>query len=131
MGDYREVDGLFAGLEKFDVDSRSLIESPYIDEEQSLFIEGQILQTLDDEMEIELCLWTDRDSHDSNWDISIDKAMFDGKAKTDFLAYLQEKGLYLENVMDGYGSKWRYCGMVLKDPYRIQYHEEDEDFSFL
>ena len=127
MSKYREVDGLFEGLESHVVESRSLIENPYKDEEEGVYIWAQILKTLDDGMEVELCMWTDCDSHISLWDVSIDKQLFDSKADTDFLTYLRDKGLYLENVKEGY-RKWNYCRWIQgEDVYRIQYYLEDED----
>lgn len=57
----------------------------------------------------------------------LSKQLFDSKVKTDFLTYLKDKGLYLENLKDKY-SRWHYCGIVAKDDvYRIQYYEEDDD----
>lgn len=126
MKEYREVEGLFSGLDQYKVASRSLIEGPYKDGDEVL-IEAQILETLDDGMEIELCLWTDCGWHLSFWDVSIEKGIFDSKAEIDFLSYLRDKGIYLENVKDKYG-RWRYCGEKTKEKvYRIQYYEEEDD----
>ena len=124
MKEYKEVESIFSGLNSHVVNSKSLIERPYRDE--NVFIEGRILETLDDGMEIELCLWTDCDCHMSFWDVSIGKELFDAKGK-DFLSYLKDKGLYLENVKEKYG-KWHYCGLIEKDDvYRIQYYEENDE----
>lgn len=122
MKEYKEVESIFSGLNSHVVNSKSLIEHPYRDED--VFIEAQILETLDDGTKIELCLWTDCDCHMSFWDVSVNKKSFDEK-EIDFLSYLKDKGLYLENVKDKYG-KWRYCGLTEKDDvYRIQYYEAD------
>ncbi len=124
MKEYKEVEHIFSELNNHVVSSKSLIEHPYLN--KGVFIEGQILETLDDGMEIELCLWTDCDWHMSFWDVSINKELFDKKEK-DFLSYLKDKGLHLENVKEKY-SKWHYCGLIERDDvYRIQYYEEDED----
>ena len=123
MDGYKEVDHIFLGLEKSAVASKSMIERPYRDGD--VFIASQILKTLDDGMEVELCLWTDCDLQMAFWDVSINKQMFDAKAKAGFTEYLMGKGLFLENVKDRYGS-WRYCGPIEReDAYRIQYYEED------
>ena len=111
MSKYREVDGLFSGLDSHVVESRSLIEKPYLNDEEGVYIWAQILETLDDGMEMELCMWTDCDSHIALWDISIDKQLFDSKADTVFRTYLRGKGLYLENVKEGF-DKWNYCGRI-------------------
>ena len=127
MNEYRKVDSMFSGLDSHIVASKSLIERPYKDNDEDVLIEGQILETLEDGIEIELCLWTDCECHMSFWDVSIEKQLCDSKVKTDFLTYLKDKGLYLENLKDKY-SRWRYCGMVAKDDvYRIQYYEENAD----
>ena len=123
MDGFREVDHIFSGLEKFAVASKSMIVRPYRD--GGVFIGAQILETLDDGMEVELCLWTDCELQKSFWDVSIDKQMFAAKARTGFTEYLMEKGFFLENVKDRYGS-WRYLGPIEReDVYRIQYYEED------
>ena len=127
MSKHREVGSIFEGLESHVTASRSLIENPYKDDEEGVYIWAQILKTLDDGMEVELCMWTDCDSHISLWDVSIDKQLFDSKADTDFLTYLRGKGLYLENVKEGF-RKWNYCGRIQKeDVYRIQYYLEEVD----
>lgn len=127
MDEYRKVDSIISGLESHIAASRSLIERPYKDYDEGVFIEGKILMTLDDGIEIELCLWTDCECHISFWDVSIEKQLFDSKVKTDFLTYLEDKGLYLQNIEDKYG-RLRYCGIIEKDDvYRIQYYEEDDD----
>lgn len=92
MKEYKEVEYIFSELESHVVSSKSLIERPYLTEDA--FIEGKILETLDDGMEIELCLWTDRELHMSFWDVSIDKKTFDEK-ETDFLSY--ENGTPIEH----------------------------------
>ena len=137
MSEFKEVDTLFALVEPFVKDSRSLIKRPCRDED--VIIEAQILDTLDDGMEIELCLWTDCESHASFWDVSIDKALFQEKtaidktlfqekAATDFLNYLKEKGFHLENVQDRFGGKWHYCGLIdMEKVYRIQYYQDNND----
>ena len=123
MSSYKDVDSIFSGLERHVVNSESLIENPYKDYDAGVFIEGQILDTLDDGIKIELCLWSDCESDMSFWDVSVEKQLFDSKIKTDFLSYLTDKGLFLENLKDEYG-KWLYCGPVEKDDvYRIQYCE--------
>ena len=125
MDGSREVDNIFSELEKFTVASKSMIERPYRDGD--VFIGAQIIKTLDDGMEVELCQWTDCDLQMSFWDVSIDKQMFDIKARKGFTQYLMEKGLFLENVKDKY-SRWRYCGLIERDDvYRIQYYEVEED----
>jgi len=127
MSNYKEVDYIFEGLSEHIVTSRSLIEKPYVDKDDNVFIEGQILHTLDDGMEVELCLWTDCECHFSFWDVSIEKKLFDSKVKTGFLIYLSDKGLYLENLKDRF-NRWYYCGLIpVDDVYRIQYFEEDGD----
>ena len=127
MSGYKEVNSIFEKLSEHVSASKSLIEKPYVDKDDNVLIEGQILQTLDDGMEVELCLWTDCECHLSFWDVSIPKKLFDAKAKTDFLSYLAGKGLYLENLKDRF-SRWRYCGLIpMDDVYRIQYFEEDGD----
>lgn len=126
MSEFKEVDTLFALVEPFVKDSRSLIKRPYRDED--VIIEAQILDTLDDGMEIELCLWTDCESHASFWDVSIDKTLFQEKTATDFLNYLKEKGFHLENVQDRFGGKWHYCGLIdMEKVYRIQYYQDSSD----
>ena len=131
MSEYKEVPYVFSGLDPFVVDSESLIEQPYRDDAEGVFIEAQILETLDDGKKLELCLWTDCELGLTFWDVSADKTLFDGKGKEDFLAWLREKGLYLENVKDRWGGRWQYCGVIpKKDVYRIQYCEmpdRDED----
>lgn len=123
MDGYREVDNIFSELEKFTVASKSMIERSYRDGD--VFIASQILKTLDDGIEVELCLWTDCDLQMAFWDVSINKQIFDAKAKAGFTEYLMGKGLFLENVKDRYGS-WRYCAPIEReDAYRIQYYEED------
>ena len=123
MKEYKEVESIFSELESHVVSSESLIERPYLDE--YAFIEGKILERLDDGTEIELCLWTDRELQMSFWDVSIDKKIFD--AEEDFLSYLKERGLYLEDIKDKY-SRWHYCGLIPNDDvYRIQYYEEEDD----
>ena len=125
MNGYKEVENIFAGLSEHIVASKSLIEKPYVDKDDGVIIEGQILHTLDDGMEVELCLWTDCECHLSFWDVSIEKKLFDVKAKTDFLTYLSDKGLYLESLKDRF-SRWYYCGLIpMENVYRIQYFEED------
>ena len=127
MSKYKEVDSIFEGLSSHVTASRSLIEKPYLNKEEGVFIGGQILQTLDDGMEVELCLWTDCECHISFWDVSIDKQFFDSKAETDFLTYLRGKGLYLEDLKIRY-SIWHYCGPIsMENVYRIQYYEEEVD----
>ena len=123
MREYREVNSMFEGLKKHIVSS-DCVEDTNQDEE--VIIEGQILETLDDGMEIELCLWTDREIHMSFWDVSIDKKMFDENIKEDFLTYLKKIGLYLENIkIAGSTYPWRYCGLIdMEKVYRIQYLEE-------
>ena len=126
MSEFKEVDTLFALVEPFVKDSRSLIKRPYRDED--VIIEAQILDTLDDGMEIELCLWTDCESHASFWDVSIDKILFQEKTATDFLSYLKEKGFHLENVQDRFGGRWHYCGLIdMEKVYRIQYYQDNND----
>lgn len=126
MSEFKEVDTLFALVEPFVKDSRSLIKRPCRDED--VIIEAQILDTLDDGMEIELCLWTDCESHASFWDVSIDKILFQEKTATDFLNYLKEKGLHLENVQDIFGGRWHYCGLIdMEKVYRIQYYQDSND----
>ena len=126
MSEFKEVDTLFALVEPFVKDSRSLIKRPYRDED--VIIEAQILDTLDDGMEIELCLWTDCESHASFWDVSIDKTLFQEKTTTDFLSYLKEKGFHLENVQDIFGGRWHYCGLIdMEKVYRIQYYQDSSD----
>lgn len=126
MSEFKEVDTLFALVEPFVKDSRSLIKRPYRDED--VIIEAQILDTMDDGMEIELCLWTDCESHASFWDVSIDKTLFQEKAATDFLNYLKEKGFHLENIQDSFGGKWHYCGLIdMEKVYRIQYYQDSND----
>ncbi len=126
MSEFKEVDTLFALVEPFVKDSRSLIKRPCRDED--VIIEAQILDTLDDGMEVELCLWTDCESHASFWDVSIDKTLFQEKAATDFLSYLKEKGFHLENVQDIFGGKWHYCGLIdMEKVYRIQYYQDSSD----
>ena len=100
MNEYRKVDSMFSGLDCHIVASKSLIERPYKDNDEDVLIEGQILETLEDGIEIELCLWTDCECHMSFWDVSIEKQLFDSKVKIDFLTYLKDKGLYLENLKD-------------------------------
>ena len=56
MSSYKDVDSIFSGLERHVVNSESLIENPYKDYDAGVFIEGQILDTLDDGIKIELCL---------------------------------------------------------------------------
>ena len=125
MDEYKEVDYIFSKLSSHVVESRSLIEHPYRDDD--VLIEGQILEILDDGMEVELCLWTECALHMSFWDVSIDKEQFDSKINETFLEYLKNKGLYLENIRDKYG-RWKYCGIIEKeDVYRIQYYEMDDD----
>ena len=127
MSKYKEVDGMFSEFESHVVESRSLIEKPYKDDEEDVYIWAQIVKTLDDGMEVELCLWTDCDSHLSFWDVSINREPFDSKAKTDFLTYLRDKGLYLENVKEGF-CRWNYRGVIaMENVYRIQYYQEDDD----
>ena len=126
MSEFKEVDTLFALVEPFVKDSRSLIKRPYRDED--VIIEAQILDTLDDGMEIELCLWTDCESHASFWDVSIDKTLFQEKTVTDFPNYLKEKGFHLENVQDIFGGRWHYCGLIdMEKVYRIQYYQDNND----
>lgn len=126
MSEFKEVDTLFAQVEPFVKDSRSLIKRPYRDED--VIIEAQILDTMDDGMEIELCLWTDCESHTSFWDVSIDKTLFQEKTTTDFLNYLKEKGFHLENIQDRFGGKWHYCGLIdMEKVYRIQYYQDSSD----
>ena len=125
MSEYKEVEYIFEKLSEHVSASKSLIEKPYVDKQDNVLIEGQILQTLDDGMEVELCLWTDCECHLSFWDVSIQKKLFDAKAQTDFLSYLAGKGLYLGNLKDRSG-RWYYCGLIpMDDVYRIQYFEED------
>ena len=125
MTKFREVDSIFDEVQPFVTDSRSLIDSPYRDGDA--FIEGQIVQTLDDGLEVELCLWTDCESHASFWDVSIQKARFDETATVDFLSYLKEKGFYLENIKDRFGGKWHYTGPIdMEKVYRIQYYQDED-----
>ena len=127
MSKYKEITGIFKEFESHVVDSRSLIEKPYKDDEEGVYIWAQILNTLDDGMEVELCMWTDCDCHISFWDVSVDKKFFDSKAETDFLTYLRDKGLFLEDLKVRY-SIWHYCGLIpMDDVYRIQYYEEYVD----
>ena len=70
MNEYRKVDSMFSGLDSHIVASKSLIERPYKDNDEDVLIEGQILETLEDGIEIELCLWTDCECHMSFWDVS-------------------------------------------------------------
>lgn len=56
MNEYRKVDSMFSGLDSHIVASKSLIERPYKDNDEDVLIEGQILETLEDGIEIELCL---------------------------------------------------------------------------
>ena len=126
MSEFKEVDTLFALVEPFVKDSRSLIKRPYRDED--VIIEAQILDTMNDGMEVELCLWTDCESHASFWDVSIDKTLFQEKKTTDFLSYLKEKGFHLENVQDRFGGRWHYCGLIdMEKVYRIQYYQDNND----
>ena len=122
--EYKEVNDIFEGLDAHVVSSKSLIDQPYRDGD--IFIEGQILETLDDGMEIELCLWSDLGYHISLWDVSIDKMTFDEKVGGDVLSYYESKGIYLGHVKDRY-TEWRYCGLTdREDVYRIQYYEDKD-----
>ena len=113
---------MFDGLKPHVIDSKSLIEAPHF--EDGVFIEGCILDTLDDGMHVELCLWSADGM--SFWDVSIDKAEFAASVRTDFLRYLSEKGLPLTDINDRFG-KWKYCGIIDKEKVlRIQYAEVDE-----
>jgi len=125
MKQYKKVNNLFEGLQAHVTASQSLITRPHTENNGQVFIEAQILQTLDDGMKIELCLWTDCDLHMSFWDVSIEKQLFHAKGETDFPAYLERMGLFLENVQERYG-KWCYVGGIADEEcYRVQYYEED------
>ena len=114
---------MFEGLDADMTERKSLIERPY--SKDGVLVICQILYTLSDGMHVEICLWCCEEM--TLWDVSIDKKEFDASGNTDFLKYLYDKGLPLEDVeMEG-GSQWQYCGPVEDDAfYRIQYYETDD-----
>ena len=123
---FRETDSLFGGLDRHVIGKKSLIEEPYTDREEGVSYESIILNTMDDGLEIELCLWTDSETGLSLWDVSTDRQKFDESGHTDFEAYLREKGGILENVCDRFG-KYEYLGPIGRsDVYRVQFHIIDE-----
>ena len=125
MKEYRKVDSLFSGLDAHAVQSRSLIEKAYFDEDSNL-ISAQILFTLDDGMQLELCLWSNYSEFGdlSIWDVSVAKSAFPGDGKA-YVQYLAGKGLYLEDVDDG-TDRWHYAGLLPKDDvWRIQYYARE------
>ena len=127
MKEYKKMDYLFSGLDANTVERESMIEKPFrVDD---VFVEAQILCTLNDGMKIELCLWSTEGM--SFWDVSINKKDFAASGNTDFLKYLSDKGLPLENVEDKFG-KWYYGTGVVEDPdfYRVQYYDATEDKAF-
>ena len=123
MSDYKEVDNMLAEFNKHIIKSESLIENQGYDEYGN-FIEFQILETLDDGVEVELCLWSYEGM--TFYDISIEKGKFGIENEEEFLHYLDCVGVPLYNIKDRLsGSKWKYCGIYKLDKiYRIQYYEE-------
>ena len=123
MKEFKKVDSMFEGLNSNMVERKSLIERPF--RADGILVECQILYTLNDGMHVEICLW-DSDEM-AFWDVSIDKKEFDASGNTDFLKYLSDKGVYLEDVKVERGGKWQYCGIAENDEfYRIQYLEIDD-----
>ena len=60
------------------------------------------------------------------WDVSVGRNAFPGDSE-DFLRFLAERGLYLEDVDDGH-RKWHYAGLQdVSDVWRIQYWSEDDE----
>ena len=130
MEEYRKVDNIFDGLQRQVVSSKNLIKEPKkIEDEYGYYIiRKQVLLTLDDGMEVEICQWTDGDLHTDLVDVSIDKTMYDSREKSDIIPYLESKEVYLENVEDkSQGCRWKYAGLSKrkKDVYRIQYIDPD------
>ena len=130
MEEYRKVDNIFDGLQRHVVSSKNLIKEPKkIEDEYGYYIiRKQVLLTLDDGMEVEICQWTDGDLHTDLVDVSIDKTMYDSREKSDIIPYLESKEVYLENVEDkSQGCRWKYGGLSKrkKDVYRIQYIDPD------
>ena len=123
MGEqYQKVSYIFSGLEPHTVSSESLIEKPYRDGD--VFIEAQILLTLDDGKHLELCLWSADGA--AYWDVSAEAAEFPGCDEADFLRYLGEKGVCLESAEDRLGGKWRWLGLCPReDVFRVRYLEEE------
>ena len=124
--DFTKIDGyLMDGLRTHVVNTRSLIEKPYFDEDGT-FIEYLSIWTLDDGLELELCQWSSTEYAAWCQDISVDAALFDAAGQTSFPTYLNSKGLPPYNVEDTLGQ-WQYCGLIRhKDIYRIQYYQNEE-----
>ena len=125
--DFTKIDGyLMDGLRAHVVNTRSLIEKPYFDEDGT-FIEYLSIWTLDDGLELELCQWSSTEYAAWCQDISVDAALFDAAGiEGSFPKYLSSKGLPLYNVEDTLGQ-WQYCGLIRhKDIYRIQYYQNEE-----
>lgn len=81
--------------------------------------------TMDDGLEIELCLWSE--SELLFLDLSAEKTAFDRSGKQDFPEYLRAKGLPQEDAEDRYG-RWKYCGVIPKETvYRVQFHWTGSD----
>ena len=126
MNSFIKVNGMFDELKKHMVSSKALTKRAH--KEDDTFIEGQPVWTLDDGMEVELCLWSCYECIDdaSFYDVSIDRAKFDASGNTDFLQYLKSKGVHLCNVEDRFG-KFIYLGLNSNDTqYRIQYLWPDD-----
>ena len=126
MNEFTKIEGyLMDGLRAHVVNTRSLIEKPYFDEDGT-FIEYLSIWTLDDGLELELCQWSSTEYAAWCQDISVDAALFDAAGQTSFPAYLNSKGLPLYNVEDTLGQ-WQYCGLIRhNDIYRIQYYQDEE-----
>ena len=126
MSEYTKIDGvLMDGLREHVVDTRSLIEKTYFDEDGT-FIEYLSNWTLDDGIEIEVCQWSSTEYAAWCQDISIDRAVFDTADLGSFTTYLSSKGLPLINIEDRWGQ-WNYCGLIRhNDIYRIQYYQNEE-----
>ena len=118
------VNTLFDGISENAESVECMVEEPVKIDDITICYKD--VYTLKDGMHVELCHWW-MDGM-SFWDLSIDKVEFKSRGKADFLAYLDEVGVYRHSVLDRFACQWRYCGEQSTDEYyRIQYYLENEE----
>lgn len=121
--EYKKVASLLGGITDNIKETKNLIKRPYYENQcgDNILILQLYMITMNDGMEVEMCMWAEADM--LFVDISIEKKMFDESGRSDFLAYLESMGFYLENVEDAAGFRWDYCDPgERKDIYRSQYY---------